>query len=421
MLSAFGALLSFPVIVYLIRKKVDFGISLLVGSFIIAIFSIDYLGFCGIFDAFSKAIIYSIDEHKLVTLTLELILIVNFINMLATIMKENRDMEKLVDSLGGILPKGGIIASIPALFGLLPIQGGALFSAPLIEREGKEVGISKEDLSLLNVWFRHVLFLVYPLSATMILLSGFTGRNIYSFIFLQVPSFIMMILIGLALLNGCSPKKDLLRKKKEDNDLKGLLYFIPILLVVLVSVPLSVLLKFPSTGSLLISLFLGILSLLLIDRVPLKKIPHFIKEGFSPRFSLAIIGIMVFRELFSRSEFTEFLKSLSHSNFPPFLLITLVPLLFGFSMGHNLVAVSLSYPILEPLFPSAGLNLTSLASLIYMSSFMGYLFSPVHLCVVVTCEYFKTDLWKMYKKFIPASLAVLAGHVTMLLALEAIT
>jgi len=421
MLSAFGALLSFPVIVYLIRKKVDFGISLLVGSFIIAIFSIDYLGFYGIFDAVSKAIIYSIDEHKLVTLTLELILIVNFINMLATIMKENRDMEKLVDSLGGILPKGGIIASIPALFGLLPIQGGALFSAPLIEREGKEVGISKEDLSLLNVWFRHVLFLVYPLSATMILLSGFTGRNIYSFIFLQVPSFIMMILIGLALLNGCSPKKDLLRKKKEDNDLKGLLYFIPILLVVLVSVPLSVLLKFPSTGSLLISLFLGILSLLLIDKVPLKKIPHFIKEGFSPRFSLAIIGIMVFRELFSRSEFTEFLKSLSHSNFPPFLLITLVPLLFGFSMGHNLVAVSLSYPILEPLFPSAGLNLTSLASLIYMSSFMGYLFSPVHLCVVVTCEYFKTDLWKMYKKFIPASLAVLAGHVTMLLALEAIT
>jgi len=231
----------------------------------------------------------------------------------------------------------------------------------------------------------------------------------------------MMILIGLALLNGCSPKKDLLRKKKEDNDLKGLLYFIPILLVVLVSVPLSVLLKFPSTGSLLISLFLGILSLLLIDKVPLKKIPHFIKEGFSPRFSLAIIGIMVFRELFSRSEFTEFLKGLSHSNFPPFLLITLVPLLFGFSMGHNLVAVSLSYPILEPLFPSAGLNLTSLASLIYMSSFMGYLFSPVHLCVVVTCEYFKTDLWKMYKKFIPASLAVLAGHVTMLLALEAIT
>ena len=421
MLSAFGALLSFPVIVYLIRKKVDFGISLLVGSFIIAIFSIDYLGFYGIFDAVSRAIIYSIDEHKLVTLTLELILIVNFINTLATIMKENRDMEKLVDSLGGFLSKGGVIASIPALFGLLPIQGGALFSAPLIEREGKEVGINKEDLSLLNVWFRHVLFLIYPLSATMILLSGFTGKNIYSIIFLQVPSFIMMILIGLALLNGCSPKKDLLRKKKEDNDLKGLLYFIPILLVVLVSVPLSVLLKFPSTGSLLISLLLGILSLLLIDKVPLKKIPHFIKEGFSPRFSLAIIGIMVFRELFSRSEFTEFLKGLSHSNFPPFLLITLVPLLFGFSMGHNLVAVSLSYPILEPLFPSAGLDLTSLASLIYMSSFMGYLFSPVHLCVVVTCEYFKTDLWKMYKKFIPASLAVLAGHVTMLLALEAMT
>ena len=421
MLSAFGALLSFPVIVYLIRKKVDFGISLLVGSFIIAIFSIDYLGFYGIFDAVSRAIIYSIDEHKLVTLTLELILIVNFINTLATIMKENRDMEKLVDSLGGFLSKGGVIASIPALFGLLPIQGGALFSAPLIEREGKEVGINKEDLSLLNVWFRHVLFLIYPLSATMILLSGFTGKNIYSIIFLQVPSFIMMILIGLALLNGCSPKRDLLRKKKEDNDLKGLLYFIPILLVVLVSVPLSVLLKFPSTESLLISLLLGILSLLLIDKVPLKKIPHFIKEGFSPRFSLAIIGIMVFRELFSRSEFTEFLKGLSHSNFPPLLLITLVPLLFGFSMGHNLVAVSLSYPILEPLFPSAGLDLTSLASLIYMSSFMGYLFSPVHLCVVVTCEYFKTDLWKMYKKFIPASLAVLAGHVTMLLALEAMT
>lgn len=179
MLSTIGAIISFPIIIYLTRKKADFGISLLIGSLVIALLSIDYFGIDGVLKIFLKAVIYSVDEGKVVTTTLELSFIIILISIFATFLKENGDMEKLIDSLRSIISRGSILAAIPAIFGLLPIQGGALFSAPMIEQEGKKLNISKEKLSLLNVWFRHTWFPIYPLSIAMIVLSGLAGINVY--------------------------------------------------------------------------------------------------------------------------------------------------------------------------------------------------------------------------------------------------
>ena len=36
-----------------------------------------------------------------------------------------------------------------------------------------------------------------------------------------------------------------------------------------------------------------------------------------------------------------------------------------------------------------------------MSSLVGYLISPIHLCNVVSSEYLKTDTTRMYKMYIP--------------------
>ena len=42
----------------------------------------------------------------------------------------------------------------------------------------------------------------------------------------------------------------------------------------------------------------------------------------------------------------------------------------------------------------------------FASGFSGVLLSPVHICLVLTREYFKADMWGVYKKIIPAASVV---------------
>jgi hypothetical protein len=63
--------------------------------------------------------------------------------------------------------------------------------------------------------------------------------------------------------------------------------------------------------------------------------------------------------------------------------------------------------LLEPLFSFVDLCTVGLVSILFMSGFVGYLISPIHLCNVLSSEYLKTDTTRMYPLYIPASIIVL--------------
>ena len=86
----------------------------------------------------------------------------------------------LIPLIGGGLQRSGLLNDLvnnlqvkrqvflgfsPALMGLLPIPGGALLSAPMLIRAGYD--ISGESYAAINVWFRHILILIYPLGALL--------------------------------------------------------------------------------------------------------------------------------------------------------------------------------------------------------------------------------------------------------------
>jgi hypothetical protein len=48
-------------------------------------------------------------------------------------------------------------------------------------------------------------------------------------------------------------------------------------------------------------------------------------------------------------------------------------------------------------------------SFAFTAGFIGVLLSPVHLCLVLTREYFKADLWGIYRKTIPSSAFIFAA------------
>ena len=66
--------------------------------------------------------------------TISLILIVGFILVLSRLMQESRHLDRIVAGFLGLARDDRTAGAVlPALIGLLPMPGGALFSAPMVE------------------------------------------------------------------------------------------------------------------------------------------------------------------------------------------------------------------------------------------------------------------------------------------------
>jgi len=133
MLNLIGVILAFIFIILLIRKKFNFGISLVLGSLIVGIFSLELIKPIDIVKTIIEASFYSFESNQIVTQTIELAFLMTLIFVLAKIMQETNVINKLIDSLRTFFSKGGTLGVIPAVYGLMPVPGGALFSAPIIE------------------------------------------------------------------------------------------------------------------------------------------------------------------------------------------------------------------------------------------------------------------------------------------------
>jgi hypothetical protein len=133
--------------------------------------------------------------------------------------------------------------------------------------------------------------------------------------------------------------------------------------------------------------------------------------------ALAIFGIMIFREIFEASQANIVLKDIIvGANIPIISMVIIIPLFLGVLTGYNLGAVALSYPILAPFFPAdiSFVTLVGFTSLIFISSLVGYIISPIHLCNVVSSDYLKTDTTCMYRIYIPAAFLMLIIQIAVI-------
>ena len=90
-------------------------------------------------------------------------------------------------------------------------------------------------------------------------------------------------------------------------------------------------------------------------------------------------------------------------------------MLIGFSSGLSSAMVGISIPLVTP-FILAGGEVNGLAFLIaYGAGGRGYLLSPLHLCLILSAEYFKARLISVYRYLLPPAAAVLAGLVVIYL------
>ncbi len=407
MLNLIGVILAFVIILILIRKKVNFGLSLFLGALIVGVFSLQLITPIDIPKAMIEASIYSFEKQEIITETLELALLMTLIFVLAKTMQETGAITKLIDSLRTFFSKGGTLAVIPAVYGLMPVPGGALFSAPLIDKEGDKYNLKNNQKNFLNIWFRHIWFPIYPISSAMILICSmkFSGVPIQMLMLANIPSFLGVLLIGFFFLRRYT-KNTLQTTNNVKKDYRGLVYILP---------PIVPLLFYPlkfagltETRCFLLGVSISLLLLYFLIHADTKTYVGILKKSFTWNLAIAIFGIMILREMIRISQIhvliTETMQNLA---FPALFIVILIPLLLGTLTGYNLGAVALSYPLVESFFIFTGIQPLGLTSLIFMSSLIGYLISPIHLCNVLSSEYLKTDTTRMYKMFLPAAVILL--------------
>ncbi len=408
MLNVLGVIIAFLVIILLIRKKFNFGASLILGSLILGIFSLQTIELIEIPKAVIQASIYSFKEQQIVTETVELAVLMTLIFTLAKCMQETEAIKKLIDSLRTFFSKGGTLGVIPAVYGLMPVPGGALFSAPMIGEEGKKYLLDKNQKNFLNVWFRHIWFPIYPISSAMILICSekFSNINIYHLILVNIPAFITAIIIGIIYLKKFI-KKASIQPTKPEKDYTGLIYLLPPIVPLFFYGALQ-LFDVPQIRSFLIGVVFSIILLHFLIKISFKEYIQIIKKSITGKLALAIFGIMIFREMFDVSKANILIADMIGSlPVPALLIVIIIPLLLGLLTGYNLGAIALSYFLVEPFFQFTGINIIGLTSIIFISSLVGYLISPIHLCNVLSSEYLKTDTTRMYKMYIPAAISLL--------------
>ena len=412
MLNLIGVILAFIVILVLIRKKVSFGLTLLLGSIIIGVFSLEVISPIDIPKTMIEASFYSFKTHQIITSTIELALLMTLIYVLARCMQETGAIESLITSLRSFFSKGGTLALIPAVYGLMPNPGGSLFSAPLVDSEGTKYHLDKDQKNFLNVWFRHIWFPIYPISQAMIIICSVNFSNIPmgTLILANSIGFVAFVIIGLIYLKRFL-KSYSRTKDPAPKNIQGLVYLLPPI-VPLLFYPLKYI-GLTETRCFLLGVSVSIILLYFLTKNNWRTYGGILKKSLTGKLAFAVFGIIIFQEMFKASGVHILISELMNSvAFPALIIIIFIPFLLGALTGSDFGALApLSYSLVAPFFSFTSIGLLGLTSLIFISSFLGYLISPIHLCNVLSSEYLKTDTTQMYKYFIPAVVATLCVQI----------
>ena len=387
-ISLIALILSFSVIIYLVANKKNFGVAMIFGAIILGLLSNP--------GKLLQTFYETITDWKVDTL----VIIVILIKIFAVVLEETGQISLVIENLKRIIPERGMLGVIPFIFGLLPVPGGALLSAPMVESEGKRLGVSNEGRTFLNLWFRHIGFLIFPLATALVVMSQISGISINRLIVMQTPIFVVSVMVGSFYIIKLSRKREKEEiVKREGIVLETLINFMPLLVTIVLAMLLSLFINL--NISFLISLPSGIILSLIIYKGGNKR--QIIGKGFSASIGLAVFSIMLYKNVANVSGVAEIVaKYLQHTSMPAMMIIPALSFSIGVLTAHNMAAIALAYPMLYPIMG----NDIHLVSLLYISSFMGYLISPLHLCVVVSYEYFKPKFVELYKLMLPPALLI---------------
>lgn len=405
---------SFCVLGVLLYKRVNLGITLNVTALVLALLAVDLV--------LIPQAVYGATNPQTSDgrLAISVVFATFGVMLLSQLYKETGFINRLSSSLGSLIKNPKVVLSVlPAVIGFLPVAGGALMSAPLVDAEANKLKLSGDRKAYVNLWFRHTIFPVYPISQVLIMTAALTGTTVVSIILRQIPVVAVMVVVGyLVGFRGA------VRARLEDGnnrsrgaDLKEFaVSFSPILVTIVVAISLgSVGFAFSKQGfDALIATFVGLGVLIVLSRMSLETFAKPLRGWGIYGVTAAAYGAFLLRNVLNTIGIAQlFPTGMTNGSAGLLLLLTLAPAVLAFLTGSPSGGIAIGASILAGLVTFS----PATASLLYMSAYLGYTVAPTHLCFTFTAEYFKTSIAKVYKYVIPSFVVTYAATLLVYLLL----
>lgn len=344
-------------------------------------------------------------------LTLRLAGIVVLILTLGEILRRTARLDGMVHALEQLVPDTRVVlAIVPTLIGLLPMVGGAMFSAPMVNYIGDQIEASPERKTFINYWLRHIWEYVFPLYPSFVL-----GAVLLELSYQQATGLLWPLALVSAIggvLFGMVGLKGRPRHREHDDQLTSLrelsLSIWPIALVLILALAVGV--------DLIVSLILTIALLAVVNRVGIRQFADILRHHVQWETVIVIFGAMVFRRVLEETgAVAAASEALIALHIPTVAAVFAVPFFAGVLSGLGTAAFAIGFPIILPLIGHSPIE-PALATWAWAGGFLGVMMSPVHLCLALTRVYFQADWGPLYRRIGPATLLT-AATAGLLLAL----
>jgi len=426
-------LIIFASVLILARIRIHLGLALACGAIVLNLWA--GLPIPQTLSNFGAALVSS--EMWLIVATMAMII------EIGRFMAEKQNADEIVSATqrwGGRHGRTAMLMSLPAIIGLIPMPGGALFSAPFVQhaagdKEGEGQAAWK---SAVNYWFRHVWEYWWPLYPGVVIAMAIFDMDAWKFVATQFLYTPVALLAGWFFL--VRPHVSQLSGSPgviQGSNRRALFLLEPIAVAIifLFVLPPFLDLYFPQIPGIakhvrkIFALFVGIVmavALIAEDQLRRRRASANNNTGDGPRTRLglfstlftkqslnvqySVIGVLIFKSMLETSGLLPIAGSeLTESRISPVLVIALLPLLAGFVTGIALGFAGASFPLVVGIMNTQGSGMTPSATLVlaYGFAYIGMMLSPVHLCLLVTKDYFRSTVSAVYRMILPSILVLL--------------
>ncbi len=321
------------------------------------------------------------------------------------VLKEVEALDKMsyaVERLTG--QTRSLMAFVPAFIGLLPMPGGALLSAQMVDDAGNRLELSPERKMVLNYWFRHLWEPVFPMYPGIVLIAALFGVEITKLIWTFMPISVASILVGFTFYyrtlprgRGADEASNGLTAKHVATLLSGTW---PVLVIAAVCLSLRFFRR-GTTGTgldvLVVSLVIMVALMVVLHRLH----PRVLWREFWSRQTLELVsltlGIMVFQRLVNSAgaaaDISEFMGA---ADVPVPLIVFFIPFLAGLMTGNSPAFVTMTFLLLGSYLYPGGIHYANML-LGFAGGFAGVLLSPVHLCFSLTKDFYGASIGPIYR------------------------
>ena len=350
--------------------------------------------------------------------------IVGLILILSDALERSGQSRRLMDALSGYLTGPRLrLVFFPALIGLLPMPGGAVFSAPMVKAVSEKMSLRNEDRTVINYWFRHVWELAWPLYPGIILTVALADIPIISFISRTWPGVIAMFALGwfFFLRPGVLKSVDLVVAPRVAPRSIGvaLREGVPLLVAIVGAVGLEGGISawapaVPFEWGVIAALLLAVVCIMIQNRLGAAFLFDVFAKKSLRAMLFVIAAIFIFKDVMHAAGVVDAMALSAGDGIALFAASVFLPFLVGMVSGINVAFVGATFPLLLGLLDALNMRDQMIPYLVLASfaGFTGVMISPIHICFILTCEFFGTDLARAWRRLVaPCFCFALTGCV----------